>query len=482
MRGTTSAAILPLCAWISLWGCSPKPDAVPAPPPSAAAPAPVAPPQTKPAAGGVVLLDAADKPVSEVRLANLSPASFDSKGLLREDAVAASPDRLRVLVEDPAADVPASVAVSFKPSDPPLTLTLAGPPGRRLSRPFLLLGDREDAAAGAGMVLLAAPGGKLEVRHRNDVAAFRVGPLAVHQIPVRFVAVGKELPAVAELEKAAELRLAQANVVWEPFGRRFVRGPVVRLDAVRGLFVIRGRAAGVDGQGRPSRCGIVLDGREVAVPGTWRNDGAPMTPKATARGLIEQAGKSFSIDLFDGLLAGDKESVVVRVRRREGSAATVERLPGGGDVAQSVAPIQVDGTEGVEVAPTASLLSLEEMALLASGKGPPSEGFDVFVVPGLHSLQARPAFKVYPDGVFPVSLSGSAVVSWPLLDGTGKYPYGLARVAGELLLPPGARPGPEDTLFADPPSEGFGVEGHKRVTSATGRNIAERGRGLPAGK
>ena len=69
-----------------------------------------------------------------------------------------------------------------------------------------------------------------------------------------------------------------------------------------------------------------------------------------------------------------------------------------------------------------------------------------------------------------------------MLDGTGRYPYGLARVAGDLLLPPGARPGADDTLFADPLSEAAGVDARKRVTSATGLKIAERGRGLQAGK
>lgn len=476
MRGTSFAVLLAVC----LAGCSPKQEEAAAPA-NPAAPAAIAPPLPPPAPRGVSLIDAKDRPVSEARLANLQRDAFDGDGRLRDEAVGASPERLRVLVEDSAPEAPASVRVSASP-DSSLTLSLSGPAGRRTSRPFVLVGDRDDAAAGAGMALRAAPGGKLELRYRSDATPVRIGPLAVHEIPLRFIALGKDLPAVADLEKAADLRLAQANAVWEPFGRRFTRGAVVRLDAVRGLFLIRGRAAGADGRGRASRCGIVLDGREIFVPGVWRDDGAPMTPKATARGLIEQMGKSFQVDVFDGLFAGDREAVVLRVRHRDGSAATVAALAEGADVAQALSPLEVDGADGVEVAPTAALLSLEEIALLASGKGAPAEGFDVFIVSGLHSLQARSAFKVYPAGVIPSPLSGSALVSWPVLDGTGRHPYGLARVVGELLLPPGARPGVDDTLFADPLSEAPGVDGRKRVTAALGLKIAERGRGLQAGK
>src|SRR6185503_17685569 len=101
----------------------------------------------------------------------------------------------------------------------------------------------------------------LELRYRDAVAALKVGPSAVHEIPVRFIAVGSGLASTPEIERGVDLRLAQANAVWEPFGRRFTRGPLVRLDSFRGLFLIRGRAAGADGQGRPSRCGIGLDGK-----------------------------------------------------------------------------------------------------------------------------------------------------------------------------------------------------------------------------
>jgi len=203
----------------------------------------------------------------------LSSQAFDAKGRLREEAVLASPDRVRILVEDAAANAPTTVTVG------PLTLPLESSAGPRMSRPFLLIGDREDAAAGAGSVVPTSPGAVLEVRYRDAAAGrIKVGPAAIHEIPVRFIAVGSALPPAADLEKAVGVRLAQANAVWEPLGRRFLRGPVVRIDPSGGLFSIRGRAAGVDGQGRPSRCGVSIDGQEVSVRGAWRNDGAPMTP------------------------------------------------------------------------------------------------------------------------------------------------------------------------------------------------------------
>jgi hypothetical protein len=216
----------------------------------------------------------------------------------------------------------------------------------------------------------------------------------------------------------------------------------------------------------------MLDGREVSVPASWKNDGAPMTPKATARALIEKAAKTHQVDLFEDLLSGDREAVVLRLRRRDGTPAVVERLAGANDIAQALTPLPVPAADGVEAAPTGPLLSLEELAILASGKGPPSQGLDLFLVPGLRSLQSRPTFKVYPAGPF----AGSAMLSWSILDGSGRYPYGLARVMGELLLPPGTAPAAEDTLFTDPMSEAAGVDARKRVTAVTGAKIAERGR------
>jgi len=476
MRGTLSAVLL--CAAL-LQGCSrkeEKPLSIPSPAPAPSAPSALT-------AARVTLIDAQDRPLREARLASLADSAFDGQGKLREEAVASSPDRLRLVVEDPFPGAPASVTVSTRPSEPPLVLALSGPAARRITRPFLLLGDREDAAAGSGLVLAAAPGGTVEFRYRDGAAgSLRIGPSAIYEIPLRFVVAGTGLPPAAEIERAVDSRLAQANAVWEPFGRRFKRGSIARLESSGGLFLIRGRAAGADAQGRPSRCGVLLDGKEVSVPASWKNDGAPMTPKATARALTDKIGRTFQVDAFDGLLAGDRDAVVLRVRRRDGTPAAVERLAEGNDVSQAVTPLPSEAGGGVEAAPGGARLSLEELAILAAGRKTPADGVDVFIVSSLRSFQARPAYKIYPDGVFPASLSGSALVSWSILDGSGKFPYGLARVVGELLLPAGLTPGPDDTLFAEPLSEVPALTAHKRVTAATGLKIAERGRGLTGKK
>jgi hypothetical protein len=462
MRGEQFRLIVTVCAL--LCGCSRKEGGPAAP--AAASPASV--PAEAPA-GPVRFVDGEGHPLREARLALLSLQAFDDKGRLREDAVLSSPDRLRVLVEDPAADGPSTVTVG------PLTLPLEGASGHRMSRPFLLIGDREDAAAGTGSVVPASPGAVLEAGYRGAAAGrIHVGPAAIHEIPVRFIAVGSALPPAAELEKAVGARLAQANAVWEPLGRRFLRGPVVRMDQFGGLFAVRGRAAGVDGQGRPSRCGLLIDGQDVSVRGAWRNDGAPMTPKATAAALQSKSGRSFSFVIVDGVLAGEPEAVVVRVRRPDGTLPKLEPLADGNDIAQAVTPLPAIPTDGIEVASKPSVLTFEEIALLGSGKGAAPDGFDVYIVTGLRSLQTRPAYKTHPRGLPPWSTASSAIVSWPLLDGSGRYPYGLARILGELVLP--VTPSAGDTLFADPISEQPGVAAHKRVTAETAIKIAERGR------
>jgi hypothetical protein len=466
-----SAAIASLLA-----ACSPK-DAPPSAPPVSSAPAPAG-----PRACRLTLTDAEDRPVREVRLALLAPGAFDGQGRLRDEAVASAPERLRIVVEDPEAGGPDSVTVSGGASSRPLTLRLAGPPGRRVTPFFLLLGDREDAAAAPATGVEAAPGDRLVVRYRDAARVDAlVGPAVIHEIPIRFIAVGIGLPPSPEFERALDLRLAQANVVWRPLGRRFVRGPVQRIEALKGLALIRGRAAGVDAKGQPSRSGLLVEGREVSIPCFWKEDGAPLTPRSAARALIEAAGKGFQVEVYDGL-AGDREAVVLRWRRRDGAAVSVARLPEAADVGQAVMPLQIDLKGGIEAAPSGTLLSLEEMALLASGRTSPADGFDVIVVSELRSLASRPAFKVYPQGLFSGSLAGSAIMAWSLLDGTGRFPYGLARATGELLLPPAYRPAPEDTLFAEPLSEHPGVEAHKRIGSVTGSRIAERGRGLSTRK
>lgn len=456
MRGKRPLRLLLLCSLLS--GCGREPDAAP---PPAAAPTPVSPSGVR-----IGFVDAEGRPLREPRVALLPPEAFDEKGRLRDAAVEASPDRVRVAVEDPAPGAPGSVTVSG------LSLPLSG----RLSKPFLILADKDDAAAGSGAAIHAVPGAKLELRYRGaDAGSATVGPTVVHQIPLRVVVAGLGLPPAPEIEKALALRIAQANAVWEPLGRRFSRGPVTRLETFPGLFLIRGRAAGSDDQGRPSRCGVLVDGREISVTPRWRNDGAPTTPKATAAAWAAKAGKTFRTEILDGRLAGDREAVVVRVRRPDGAPALVEKLGDGNDVAQALTPLPSQLHEGIEVSAAGDLRSLEEMALLEAGKGDRAGGVDLFIVAGLRSLQSRPSYKVHPGGI--------AIMPWTLVDGSGRYPYGLARVLGEMLLPPGVEPAPgEDSLFADPLSEGPGVGAHKRVTAATGTKIAERGRGLSGKK
>lgn len=464
MRGKQLLALT--AVWVFAFGCSRKDDTGTAPPPPAPAATPALP---EPPPGKVRFVDGEGRPLREARLAMLSRESFDGKGGLRDDAVASSPDRIRVLVDD--ADASGSVTVGS------LTLPLEG----RMTRPFLLVGDKEDAAAGPGSLVLASAGGKVEAGYRGATAAvLPIGPAAIHPIPIRFIAVGSGLPAAEEIEKAIALRLAQANVIWEPLGRRFTRGAVIRLDRFPGLFSIRGRAAGADDRGRPSKIGLRIDGAEVSVAGAWRNDGAPMSPKAAAAALQAKAGKGYAFSVLDGLLAGDRESVVVRVRRADGQPASLEALTDGLDIAQAVTPLPSQLLDVIEVSPSAATLTLEEIALLGSGKGAASEGVDVYIVTGLRALQTRPTFKVHPQGLPPWSTAGSAVVAWPLLDAGGKYPYGLARILGELVLP--GPPSAGDTLFAEPMSEGSGVAANKRVTAATAEKIAERGRALSGRK
>jgi len=460
------------CSLPLLWGCprgeSPRPPS--APPPELQKP-------PLPPGLQVTIVDLDDRPVPEGRLAILSRDAFDPQGKLRPEAVASCPERLKVVIADAAAGAPGTTAIASPLSSDPLILPLSGPANRRSTPWFLLIGDREDAAAGGG-ALLAAAGGRVEVRYRDAPAReLKVGPSVIHEIPVRIIAAGPGLPRAAEFQKALDLRFGQANAVWEPFGRRFVRGPVTRLDAFQGLALIRGRAAGVDGQGRPSHSGLRIDGHDILIPCPWRDDGAPLTPKAAARALMEKARKLGEAELFDGL-AGDREAVVLLWKHRDGSPAVIEALAASNDVAQAVSPLSVDLADGIEVAPSGPALSLEETALLASAKKGPAEGFDLFVVARVVSLQTRPAYKVYPEGQFSSRVASSAVVSWPVVDGTGKVPYALARTLGELLLPPSLHPSPQDTLFADPLSESAGVDARKRISAATGARIAERGRGL----
>jgi len=145
-------------------------------------------------------------------------------------------------------------------------------------------------------------------------------------------------------------------------------------------------------------------------------------------------------------------------------------------VGQSIRPLSADLTDGCEVASDPRLLSLEEIAVILGARGRRREGFDLFVLGALRSSGHPVDFKYYPAWAFPDALADSALLSWPLLDGTGRYPYALARVLGLLLLPPGDPPDPEDTLFLDPLSELPGPAANKRVGARTGARIQAPGR------
>ena len=440
----------------------------------------------------VSVVDALERPLRECRLAAPGADAFDPQGRLRDGAVPVAPERIRILVEDPALDAPSTVEVSTgsasgAPLNPAVTYPLTGPPERRLTRPILLLGDSfDDASEAEGIfdnaagdpTLHAVPSGRLLFRYRgNPAGSAEVGPMVVHEIPVRFFAVGAGLPPESELRRAVDLRLAQANLTWEPFGRRFVFGSISRLEAPRHLLIIRGRSAGTDPSGRPSRAGARVDGRELAVLSPWRDDAGVITAASSARSLVKAAGEDWTVDLFEKMFTGDPEAVVLRFHRRDGTPAVLERLTGGEDISQNAAPLEADLSNGCEVAPDQRFLTLEEIALLAGVRRSPSLGMDIFLVSELRSLKARSAFKVYPSRSFPASLSGAAVVSWKVADGSGRYPYAMARVLGELLIPPDVRVGDGDTLFREPLSPLPGPTANKRVTGATGLKISERGRG-----
>lgn len=432
----------------------------------------------------VAVVDALDRPLQEVRMPALRREAF-SEGRLREEAVLAAPERVRILVEDPDPSAPASLRILTRSVEeglvsPPVEYALGGAGAGRVTRPFLLLPDRDDAGGeptGEDSALHAVARGRIEVVYRGlSAGGAGVGPLIAHEILVRFAAAGPGLPPDEDLARALDRRLAQANSVWEPRGRRFRRAALSRFEAVEGALLIRGRAAGADAQGRPSRAGALLDGREWAVPTPWREESGPTTPFAAASALLEQA-PGRRVDRHEKLVAGDPEAVLLRVFRPDGTPARIEPLPGEGDIAQSCGPLRVELRDGCEVASVPGRLSLEELGTVIAGRSGSIEGIDVVVVKELRSLRARPAYKVYPvrHGL-PPALAGAVLCSWRLLDSGDRHPYGFARALGELLLPPGLKPGPEDTLFMDPLSEEGGVDANKRISAATALRLLERGR------
>jgi hypothetical protein len=434
----------------------------------------------------VRLVDREGRPVSEARPGSVRNGDF-ADGRLRDGVVDAAPERLRVQVEDPLPGAPASVRVLTRSPDEglvqgPVDYALTGPAERRTTRPILLLPDRDDAgrdeAAAEDDALHVVTRGRVEVQYRGLAAGGApVGPLIAREIPLRFIVTGPGFPPEEALLRAIDARVAQANAVWEPLGRRFRRDSLRRFESPRHLLLVRGRAAGTDLEGRPSRAGMLVDGRECAVSTPWRGEAG--SSAATARALqarIGELGSGHRAELFAGLFGGDAGAVLLRVTRADGAPAVLEPLPEPGDAAQSARPLTSDLSDGCEVAASSGRLSLEEAAVVAGGRAGVAAGLDLFVVSDLRALAERPAFKVHPAGAGPApALAGSALLAWSILDGSDRHPYALARALGELLLPGGTVPGAEDTLFSDPLSESSGVTANKRVGPALARRFLEGG-------
>ncbi|HXX94337.1 MAG TPA: hypothetical protein VEN81_11945, partial [Planctomycetota bacterium] len=426
--------------------------------------------------------------LSEARLALLQKNAVPT-----DEWLAACPERFRVVVEDPSAEAPGSLSVFIREGDEgelgaPVIYSLSGTGEKRETRLLALVGDRSDDAVPLGgtangqpgdPTLYARPRSRIMVRYRGESAAVAdVGPMIVHEIPVRFVAAGPGLPEAAELEKILKRRLEEASDVWAPYGRRFVLSSLQMASEPRNLLLVRGRRAGVDAHGRASRAGVKVDQAEVSVPTPWSQEAGGTTPGATARSFVSKLDASYTAEVFEGLIPSDREAVVLRVRRRDGRPVELSALADGQDVAQSFALLAGDLAGGCEVTTDPKLLTLEELMLLLGLRVGPPEGIDLFVVKALRSDALEPArYKIYPDEVFPAPLSGAAVVAWEVADGSGRYPYALARVVGELLLPPGWRPRPEDSLFSGELSIQSSPDANKRVGPTTGTRIRERGRG-----
>jgi hypothetical protein len=437
----------------------------------------------------ITLVGPDGRTLPEARLAMLEKNAVPS-----DEWLARCPERFRVVVEDPSPSPPGALSVSVREGEdadltPPVTYALSGAGERRETRPIALLGDRADDAVALGgkangepgdPTLYARPRSRIMVRYRGEpVAVAGVGPMIVHEIPVRFIATGPWLPPREELERILDRRLQEAGDVWAPFGRKFVRASLEISSPPRNLLLVRGRRAGVDAHGRPSKAGARIDAVEVSAPTPWSSEASGTTPGVTAREFASKLDPAYAVEIFEKLLSSDRQAVVLRVRRRDGRPVALELLADGQDVAQSVSLLTADLSDGCEVTADSNLLSLEELSLLLGHRAVAPQGIVLFLVRALRSDAMEPAwYKIYPDEVFPPPLSGAAVVAWEMADGSGRYPYALARVLGELLLPTGWRPRPEDSLFSGELSPAAAAGANKRVGPATGARIRDRGRGL----
>src|ERR1043165_2027755 len=107
-------SLLLACAAL-LGGCSRKEEG-PAPAASAAQPAEAPPAPPTPGGIRVTWIDPQDRPIREARLVNLPASAFDAQGKFVADAVASSPERVRVRVEDAGRGAPDSVTLRIGPS------------------------------------------------------------------------------------------------------------------------------------------------------------------------------------------------------------------------------------------------------------------------------------------------------------------------------------------------------------------------------
>jgi hypothetical protein len=420
------------------------------------------------------LADPAGKPVVEARVTAPDGAS----------GVEGRP--YRIVVEDPDPGRGGSLSVKTLAEDGavllgPVTMNLAMEKGHLSTAAFSLVSDRSDAQVEEHR-LLGRPRGRVDITYRGVRAgSIDVGPMIVQEIPIRFTVVGDPrsgaFPPLPEIQKALDLRLEQANEIWSPYGRRFARASVRLTDPPHNLLLIRGRAGGVDEHGRRARTGALVDGTPIEVSTAWQDGGGPVTPRTTAMAFARAAGTVCTVERFENLILSDREAVLLRLAHPGGRPVRLQALPGGQDVGQSIRPLEADLAEGCEVASDPRLLSLEEIAVVLGSRGRREEGFDLFVFAALRSSGRALDFKYYPAWGFPEALADSALLSWAILDGSGRYPYALARVLGLLLLPAGEPLEPADTLFLDPLSELPGPTAHKRVSARTGARIQEPGRG-----
>jgi hypothetical protein len=402
-------------------------------------------------------------------------AVLEGKEVPTEAWIAKCPERFRIVVEDPSDDVPRQLIVSQPGWDVVHTLWPKG--HMRATRPLVLLGDGDDNEFLKRDLdypnLHAVPRERLMVSYRGQrIPVAEVGPMIVRDVPVRVVAVGSGFPSKGDLEKAINRRLQEASAVWAPFGRRFVRASLEIASPPRGLLLLRGRSAGVDVHGQSSRLGLRVDGVPVSVPTTWKS-----APLPIARQLVSSLESSYRVDLFEKILPSDREAVVLRLRRRDGGAVSLERIHEMEDVSLSAELLEPALSEGCVVAAERSIVSLDEAAVLLGLRGAPSEGVDLFIVRRLRAEGDRTIFsKVYRSDDVPAPLAGAALAAWEIADGSGNYPYGLAQVLGLLLLPPGWSPRPEDTLFDPELSRAPSVNVQKRVGRLTGAKVREGGR------